>query len=1550
MPEDYQLPKRYDYPILDIGKLDQDTDPLVLARAAPNAFVDSRNVDPKGMTRKVRSGLENAFVEDTIANGGTDKFYGSGVYFPPKSRAVVTKNQVGYGRSFYYGSTNEISQYWGYWIYDFWLKCDSVQPYDRYVFRVKHPLYSSNEEVANSGDSTGADYDTLGDIENYYALELVVNPKRKNKNYFKFSWMVDGQGIYDGVPNRIRKVEAGYTDTGGGDDGFEFPCDGEWHRVTIGKYFASPTFYFSYALDGELKDFDTLSGYEKEANATAAALKAGACTYTQSDEPLVYDQLWIGEGGNMSIAEFRVAHAPQTDFLSAQDYSDWISNYPSWELDRNNYDDKLAVYIPFDEGTGKTFYVLFRDVAESPIVETETEGYFVPQEPWLDEDDNLVFSGYDCVAFPSRSSSDKYEIDDRDSMDGEADLNPVFAINPQRVHSDLSGTYGAWESFMDGTYQIRLKLMGLKEGCICGNLWLRHLNATTYRFVIKGHCGDFNVSVNLANDKYASAHDDDLHIVDASWLDTWHTITVSVATNVAGKSITFNMFIDDKKCTLTTVPDNWNGAAFHWYNSTYGDQILIPGFSYENAARLDYDKAMLGGHAEYCMPIKVKFFRSWHKLNLDTAAEISDIWDKEELPTEWLYKAKGFPGWMNSHSQGFASGSIISILEGGLNPFQTAHSGDFFSPSDAGILSAIHTFHTDIPNMNNDVFSFELDDQDEEIRFDIMQRGVTDIDETYNSALIKLWAHSDYEIYESSYGELRGDFIVFNSITQSQCISYYNTDIFNKSFKQRAYYDYIADANWSDPAEDIGSLIGILGLFNAVESGTEIQGYRKFTTGVREKTKFLLLGTQQIFVDVNDVDHMHSVGGQDHQVLLLAHNTVYEYDPSDSSITPVHHFDVNGNSIPNFTLCNNKLVLMDSLSAKKLNHKGNWSNLGIDRPSRIVTEPHGNENLTAPAAHTFADPNTDYHFAYVARFYDSENDAFSGTIPVYSDRGQGLQFKTDTGGEAILTDVTGNECPVDQILVNVNTNLSPTVDRLYIYRTLEINANDANTLYLVAIVGVAKHYLDTTTSIVAGTVDDTYIAPLPGRTTMYRKKGNVYQDIWDDDVLDDQSILPLKYLGTDLVPPKSSAIGVVFNRLCLGNSDDYKNGMYYSEVDTLGNPRSDMVPDSNLLLITQGSPNEITAIHEGFNVGLLFQRESMYRLVQPTASSISASIVSNRVGCLNQHCVVSVENVVYFMGNTGLYRYISGNPEKISVDLDHFFSNTISKANITKSFMLYETPTNRIRCYVPVDSSNACDVCIVYDLDTKEFFFEDVPDITCGYEVYKDGAYTIYLGTYYGNLLKLTNGSNYYDLTYERNDGPTISSTSITDTGATWEIKRYGCCGYPIFLVMTTDDDPAQIRIWKGIVSVPNSTATSLTVSDWREMYNATADPGDSTYTDAQMTSVLGGLYFYFKTPVFNFPRNFYEKRISQLMFFTNKLADPDGEDTTLGMTISVNHDQTVNKYSVPITDANDFSNIILERERGRFHQLEIAGVFVHEFDLKGFVFDIVKSKSYYDG
>jgi hypothetical protein len=419
------------------------------------------------------------------------------------------------------------------------------------------------------------------------------------------------------------------------------------------------------------------------------------------------------------------------------------------------------------------------------------------------------------------------------------------------------------------------------------------------------------------------------------------------------------------------------------------------------------------------------------------------------------------------------------------------------------------------------------------------------------------------------------------------------------------------------------------------------------------------------------------------KLVVVAHSAVYEMDASAGTLSEQMYawLDQNGGKPVNFSVVNNKLVVADDKSMIKINDKGNWSRVGIERPVDIKITPDDN------AIEVFGSAQ---QYGYTAQFYDSENGAYSGTVPIFSDHGQNVVV--ESGDTLSSVDVEVRACR------------DRNVDGMKIFRTEDIND--------------------------VGTSTDLFLIN-NGKNSRSETNLNEYKDVWSS--VDDNEYLPTKYVGTDVVPKPCSGMGVGFERLFLFGHSEAAAALYWSDVDALGLAVPDVFPIANSMIVEEGETTEGIAVVEFSRQVFAFKDNAIFRIYQEGAGVFGQETVYKGVGCVNQRSVRVAADALYFLDKNGPYVFKGGEPTAAAPGLVSFFQDDVDQDQLVeKAFMLHHKAEDLLLFFVPASGSTYCDRCVVLDLRNRVATIDLVPEVTCGYV---DDS-TVYLGTPYGQILK----------------------------------------------------------------------------------------------------------------------------------------------------------------------------------------------------------------------
>jgi len=1295
---------------------DYTTDPYILGKnqEAPKSQI-SYNFRAKNGIRVARKGYEPVLdlTTDETGETATGRFRKSGAHFPYGAKAILPLTTTDYIDSFYLAS--DVSTWQKEFTIEVWVRT----PYlvgERFIMNIP------------------VEYDTSA-ITRHMSLSLAAfSPWTKGGSLRPILRLCVEE---EAAPGTLHQVEI----KGEGDTFIK--ADGEWHHIALTRADGSDEIkmYFDADYKGLL---DATPGtYDGEPFPKDSSFKEDATN------PLYHNHLEIGDW-DLDIAELRIWKTERT-------YSEIEDNY-NIELVATDEDD-LVTYVPFNEGTGKHF-------SDS---KGRARGYFTPQEPYVNGSNELVFTGHNCMAYPSLRA--KWQAS---TGAGDGSKMPVGTTYHKDNCEDAAYDGGIlWDTKLkldsafdydlagiwSGTAQIRLRLRQLKEGVICGRL---------------GMCFDTTddaYRLFLVDEENSKVYMSDA-VVDETWVGAEKTITVIyMGQDTLDDDEICKFYEDDTEITDSTPTSN----EWIWAN---GDEILtnsLPHVDLDWAT--DEEKDMpgaIGGstsETNMCIAFDLIFFRQWWDDypigdQSDETDFIADTFETAALPDTCRYFLKGISGYFND-GQNYITCDTNDHIDAITNVVSLKY-----------MRIPIHYASDDyeMPTTGESYLFITISTKERLFKQDVLIRRI-------HSWLNDPPASGDFQILKSSINYETSDVFsgkrYFDNALISNLVNEYNADTFKKNQVERPVFD-----------ETEGDMLDTVAMriYNTITDDSPLQGIEK-AGSAQYKSRYLQLGTE---ARTNCIHKMRSLKprwcdgpispttipgvraifrykSEDEKVdklIAIAWNSMWEIDADAGTMTPIEKGWIDRNSdLPvNMLIANNRLIVMDTQAAVKMNYKGDMSRLGVERPTDVqIVETDTGANFAA-----------DEEYGYVAQFYDSVNGAYSGTLPVYSDEGQSAKVVVNT----------------DIIDVKVRACKDANVDRMLVYRTDDMGTNGSGTetdLYLIKHGGVTKQL-------------DDY---------------NYFGDPWDD--VTGQNYLSSQYYGQDLVPPNCKAMCVALNRLFLLNTADAKSTLYWSLVDSLGFPAPDMVQQTDSMIIEEGGTTVGTAIVEFAGHILLFKDNSVFRVYEDKPGSFANSFIYKGAGALNQRCVVVAKGVCFFLDKNGLYVYQSGEPVLASDAMTDYFRDELDFSDTTTPFILHDKKNDTLMIFAPSTDSLYCDRCILHDLKTKTYTVDMIPDVTCGYIDDED----IYLGTPYGQILKYSDSVYADGVDTVQNGIGDVTGLVLTDSGLF--AADYSLVSVPVFLEDTTNS-----RIWRGIIT--EHTVNSVEVDAWEPLFNTTdTSPSSAT-------------------------------------------------------------------------------------------------------------------------
>ena len=1233
--------------ILGFSGVDSTTDELLLPSKDPRKSQLVYNYRARNNVKRSRGGFRPVI---DVANEN-NRFKFPGVYFPHGSYASVPLVTTELNNSFYIASTDDTEQ--EEFSIEFWYK-GLHRSYDRTICMIP------------------VDFVGISFYHMTVRFYTVVGDPQTTRVALYFA-------TYDGSSYH-QAIYASYS----GDD--PIPMDDEWHHIALVRGLDTTTEYPIAYVDTVQHSTLTGGGAHKP-----YPIPTVEQFLTDQECPQKWNYLQVGDD-SLSIAEFRMWNTERT--------SSEISNNAYVPLDGD--EEGLVCYIPFDEGTGKHF--------EEKI--TGARGYFSPQEPFVNENNELVFTGRDCLAFPSLRARWRWESDWGD------DSPFLSALEKLDEHpwQNEDGAYDGgilWdtclyrdlgtvnyvnynEGILRGTAQMRFTLRQLKEGVLCGRLGLVYdTDSGLYRFYF--YC-----------DSYDEVYES-LPVVGDSSIGVEKTITIIYNGVADSESVVVSFYLDD-----TNITDYVSSGAF-WSNGDDMNDSNTKPFRDSEGDESSLSGA-LGGSTEIpemCIAFDLIFFRQWYDRPpvkyYDEDDFVEETYDLDILQDRHRIQADGIQGYFHEndnyvYTEDYGYVNVTSLafpfIRLPVNINSDGYSmdgGDTFVWVDKNTTSGLE----DCGIFKQDVLVKRVRNWNSESNTplnDTLGYGFSLIDTTYTYEISYVLGSAHLASYRH-----------FNGATISSLVNDYNYLTFKKNRRLRPVY-------W-ERESGFGAKHMALKLYETIEDDTPIQGVESIG-GINYKSRYLqltALGSRDYSIygmksfrprwctGPLDLDNAYPVrcicrykseNGNVNKLFVVVGCSVYSLDENSEDIASCERGWLDRNSdIPvNFVIVNNRLILMDNKEAIKLNYLENFSRLGIERPVDVYYQ-----SSYGTGAKTFT---IGEQYAWVARFVDEENNARSGTIPVFSDMGQTVR-------------IAGVD--VDNLDIRTINSKDSNINQFEVYRTL--NLGDGG----------------------AGVEDVLFLVKRCENNKL--EDFSIFRDVWTDTQIGSEtdlenpsnSLLSSLYYGQDLVPKPSYGMAVGYKRLWIFGNDDEKASLYFSTLDAIGFGIPDEFPEaSNRIIVDEGGTSRGTALIEFSNQLFAFKEDAIFRIYPVSADNFGVELIYKGVGALNQRCVVMAGNQIILLDKSGPYKYKSGEPSFLVPELISFFQESVNKDEIEKSFILYNKDTEEILIFVPSRDSSYCDLCIVFDMRTNEYTIDLITDVTCGYV--DDG--TVYVGTLYGQIFK----------------------------------------------------------------------------------------------------------------------------------------------------------------------------------------------------------------------
>jgi len=819
---------------------------------------------------------------------------------------------------------------------------------------------------------------------------------------------------------------------------------------------------------------------------------------------------------------------------------------------------------------------------------------------------------------------------------------------------------------------MRIRLRQLKEGILCGRLGMCYDGtAEKYRLFF---LDESNVITYMSD-----------AVIDEDHVGVGNEFTITILYNGYSPSA------EEDRCKIyidtTEYQANPSGVDV-WAN---GDEIGASGDElFHDTEDTDASGGAIGGgvsDADFCIAFDLLFFRQWWDDYPDKTEElfIANTYDTNNLGDEYKYMVKGARGYLAFYDN-------EAVFEGDAETIFDFNAG-------YGLAYAVLPLH-------NRSASYSMDGEDTYMiletdgtifKQDIFVHRIVDW-VAGDAARVQIWP--DAEEVRPVDSDLSGWAVRghFNGAVISNCVNYFDSETFKKNKVTRAVFS---------KDEDSDRIFTKTEIHPTITDDSPLQSIEKAGT-LEYKTRYLILAnddrnevltqrslkprwcdgrvTPSLPPTIRGICRYTSEDEEVDKLLVVAWSSVWELDTSDGTITPMDEawLDRNSDLPVNFLATNNQLIVMDMESAIKINYKGNWSRLGIEQA--VDVELIGSD--VSPGG-TFP---LDEKYAWVAQFYDTENDSYGGTIPVYTTENQGVEVLDSAGLTCV--DVTVRSCK------------DSNVDRCRIFRTEDysgLGTGDAASLYLTHDTNNSK-----------------YLAEIIKN-----------RDIWTD--ISDNKSLSSVYYGVDTVPKNGKGLAIGYNRMFTFGNEDEKSTLFWTLAGAIGFPKVDNTLDQYRVIVEEGGTTEGRALVEFSNTLFAFKDNSIFEIQQTGGGKFGVQLVYNGVGAVNQRSVVVAGNSIMFIDWSGVYQYKGGEPVMVSLELADYFSNEVNQDALdTEAFVLHDKAEELVYAFVPSSGATYCDRCVVFDLRAGTFTIDIVPDCTCGYMDDTD----IYLGTPYGQVLK----------------------------------------------------------------------------------------------------------------------------------------------------------------------------------------------------------------------
>lgn len=232
--------------------------------------------------------------------------------------------------------------------------------------------------------------------------------------------------------------------------------------------------------------------------------------------------------------------------------------------------------------------------------------------------------------------------------------------------------------------------------------------------------------------------------------------------------------------------------------------------------------------------------------------------------------------------------------------------------------------------------------------------------------------------------------------------------------------------------------------------------------------------------------------------------------------------------------------------------------------------------------------------------------------------------------------------------------------------------------------------------------------------------------------------------------PPTGEMGIVWqNRVWFAGVSTARNRLYYSDA---GNP-SNYGASSYIDVPSPYDGDEITGLAILYGNLIVFKRNSIYIIQGDAPENFVVSKTNASVGCVSSYSVVSVDNLVYFVSDKGLYALNLSNTKQVCYKVEPRYNTAVANqlsGSLTKNRIQVAHNRFRNEIWQAVDASSAG---------------QDQHDriIAHNYNVVdKNGDPAVAEHIAYGSLLVTLNTNDYIDFT--ENGGSQVSAQLTAGT------------------------------------------------------------------------------------------------------------------------------------------------------------------------------------------